>query len=247
MDVLIVDDEALARQRLRRMLGALPGYRVAGEVGEGAQVLARAREQLPDIVLLDIHLPGTDGLQVATALAQWSTPPAIIFTTAHVEHALSAANLAVAGYLLKPVRQEELIQALSRARRLSRAQWHVLEGGQAAVDTRFLSVHSRAGPLRLPLDEVIFFRAEHKYTTVYHLHGELLIAEALTTLERRFGDVLLRIHREALVARRYIMMLENDGAGQAWLWLQHSYQALPVSRRRLAAVRRCLCNRNDNA
>lgn len=246
MNIIIADDEPLARERLRRMVEQLPAYDVTGECADGASVLACVREQQPDVVLLDIHMPGYDGLQVAGQLVELPLPPAVIFTTAHVEHALSAHNLAVAGYLLKPVTHAALVDALTRARRLSRAQLQALDGAQAVADTRFVIARSQDGQVRVPVDDVIFFRADQKYTTVHHVHGELLIEEALSTLEQRFDDVFMRIHREALVARRYIMALEAGTDGQMQLKLRHCEQPLPVSRRRVAEVRRCLSSHESS-
>ena len=114
MRVAIVDDEPLARERLRRLLAEFPGYEVVGEAGDGAQALALIREQNPDLVLLDIRMPGMDGLQVARHLAEEKTPPAVIFTTAFSEHALSAFDASATAYLLKPIKKEKLREALQR-------------------------------------------------------------------------------------------------------------------------------------
>lgn len=240
MDIVIVDDEQLARERLGRMIKAMPGYRVADEAADGTSALACVRDAAPDIVLLDIHMPGTDGLQVAAELAALPLPPAVIFTTAYSEHALSAHRLAASGYLLKPIKQPELTDALSRARRPSRAQLQALRDARAGAEPRFVTAHSRDGHKRIALDEVIYFRAEHKYTVVYHMHGELLIDESLSTLERRFGDAFVRIHRKALVARRLITDLYMDNDGHRKIRLRHCDRPLPVSRRRAADVRHVL-------
>lgn len=240
MDIMIVDDEPLARGRLRRMIEQLPGYSVAAAAADGATALAQAREYQPPVVLLDIHMPGMDGLQMATQLAELAVPPAVIFTTAYMEHALSAHKLAVAGYLLKPVKRDELAAALAQARRPSRAHMAALAGADADVAQRYVNARTHDGQARVPLEDVIYFHADQKYTTVYHMQGELLIEDALSTLEQRFGDAFVRVHRKALVAHRYIMALESAEHGQMQVRLRHCDHVLAVSRRRLAEVRQCL-------
>lgn len=241
MDIVIADDEPLARERLRRMVEQMPACRVAGEAGDGEAALAQVRQCRCDVVLLDIHMPGTDGLQVAAELAGLAVPPAVILITAHMEHALSAHNVAVAGYLLKPVNRDDLANALARARRPSRAQLDALEAARGDAEQRFVTARTHDGHVRVALADVIYFRAEQKYTIVCHMQGELLIEEALNSLEQRFADTFLRVHRQVLVARRRIMALQAGDGGRMQLRLRHCDHLLPVSRRRLAEVRQCLC------
>lgn len=241
MDIVIVDDEPLARERLRRMVEHLPAYNVSGEAGDGNNALALVRERRPDVVLLDIHMPGADGLQMAAELAEIPVPPAVIFTTAYMEHALSAHNLtAAAGYLLKPVNRDDLADALSRARRPSQAQLQGFDGARSDSGQYYVTARTHEGRVRVALADVIYFRADQKYTAVCHMHGELLIEESLSTLEQRFGDAFLRVHRQALVARRYVMALETGDNGRMTIRLRHCDHRLPVSRRRIAEVRQCL-------
>ena len=244
MRVVIVDDEALARERLRRLLAEFPGYEVVGEAGDGEQALALIRAQNPDLVLLDIRMPGTDGLQVARQLSEEKTPPAVIFTTAFSEHALSAFDASATAYLLKPIRKEKLREALQRARRPSRATQLTVERTDAARPKReFVLATTREGLVRVPADDIVYFLADQKYTTVHHLHGEVLIEESLKTLEQDFAPWFLRIHRKALVATRFILSLERgktDDDEHHLVRLRHASEPLPVSRRRLAEVRRFL-------
>jgi two-component system, LytTR family, response regulator AlgR len=242
MRVVIVDDEPLARERLRRLLAEFPGYEVAGEAGDGAQALAVIRDQQPDLVLLDISMPGMDGLQVARHLADEKRPPAVIFTTAFSEHALSAFDASATAYLLKPVRKEKLREALQRARRPSRAvQLNVEQSAAARPRREFVLATTREGLVRVPADDIVYFLADQKYTTVHHLHGEVLIEESLKTLEEDFAPWFLRIHRKALVATRFILSLERGkGEEHHFVRLRHAAEPLPVSRRRLAEVRRHL-------
>lgn len=249
MRVVIVDDEPLARERLRRLLAELPGYEVVGEAGDGDQALRLVAEIQPDLVLLDIRMPGTDGLQVARKLAEEKMPPAVVFTTAFSEHALSAFDTSATAYLLKPVTKDKLAEALKRARRPSRATELRLESGAGERPKReFVLATTREGLVRVPVEDIVYFLADQKYTTVHHLHGEVLIEESLRTLEQDFSSWFLRVHRKALVATRFILSLERGrGDEHHLLRMRHATEALPVSRRRLAEVRRFLtANANDN-
>ena len=116
MRVVIVDDEPLARDRLKRLLADLPGYEVVGEAGDGETALDLIDEEEPDLVLLDIRMGGVDGIQVARSLQELEVPPGVIFTTAYSEHALSAFDANAQAYLLKPIRAEKLKEALMRVR-----------------------------------------------------------------------------------------------------------------------------------
>jgi two-component system, LytTR family, response regulator AlgR len=241
MRVAIVDDEPLARERLRRLLAEFPGYEVVGEAGDGEQALALIREQNPDLVLLDIRMPGMDGLQVARHLAEEQTPPAVIFTTAFSEHALSAFDASATAYLLKPIKKEKLKEALQRARRPSRATLSVERTDAARPAREFVLATTRDGLVRVAAADIVYFLADQKYTTVHHLHGEVLIEESLKTLEQDFAPWFLRIHRKALVATRFILSLERGkGEEHHFVRLRHATEPLPVSRRRLAEVRRFL-------
>lgn len=243
MRVVIVDDEPLARERLRRLLAEFPGYEVVGEAGDGEAALEVVDNEEPDLVLLDIRMGGVDGLQVARQLAEYDPPPAIIFTTAYSEHALSAFDANADAYLLKPIRVEKLKEALLRARRPTRAHKPVPSSSADARPKReFILATTREGLVRIPADDIVYFLADQKYTTVCHLHGEVLIEESLKTLEDDFAPWFLRIHRKALVATRFIASLERERGGEQhhWLRMKHANKPLPVSRRRLAEVRRFL-------
>lgn len=242
MRVVIVDDEPLARERLRRLLADFPGYEVVGEAGDGEAALDVIDEEEPDLVLLDIRMGGMDGLQVARQLQELELPPAVIFTTAYSEHALSAFDANAQAYLLKPIRLEKLKEALMRVRKPTRAQKpSVSKPAEGERPKReFVLATTRDGLVRVPVDDIIYFLADQKYTTVCHLHGEVLIEESLKTLEDDFAPWFLRIHRKALVATRFIAGLERDRQGEQhhWLKVKHAPNPLPVSRRRLAEVRR---------
>ena len=243
MRVVIVDDEPLARERLRRLIAEFPGYEVVGEAGDGEAALEIIRDEEPDVVLLDVRMGMVDGLQVARAIAEEEMPPAIIFITAYPEHALSAFDADADAYLLKPVRKEKLKEALQRVRKLSRAQKPSAVVAPGSRPKReFVLATTRDGLVRVPVDDIIYFLADQKYTTVCHLHGEVLIEESLKTLEDDFAPWFLRVHRKVLVATRFIAGLERGKTddSQHWLRVRHALTLLPVSRRRLAEVRRFL-------
>ncbi len=242
MRVVVVDDESLARERLKRLLQEFPGYEVVGEAADGESALDVIDNEEPDLVLLDIRMGGVDGLHVARSLAEYDPPPAVIFTTAYSEHALSAFDAKAAGYLLKPIRLEKLKEALQSARRPNRAQRPRSQSEDAKPKREFVTATTREGLMRVPAEDIVYFLADQKYTTVCHLHGEVLIEESLKTLEDDFAPWFLRVHRKALVATRFIAGLERDRSGEQlhWLTMKHASNPLPVSRRRLAEVRRFL-------
>jgi two-component system response regulator AlgR len=235
--VLIVDDEAPARSRLRQLVGELPPYTVIGEAAHGEEALALCGQLEPDVVLLDIRMPGLDGLAVADHLAGFEHRPAVVFTTAYDEYAVQAFEARAVGYLLKPVRRERLQRALEHAARIGRAQLRQLPGAGPRTQ---LCVPRGRGLTLLPIGEVACFRADQKYVTVLHAGGEALLAEALKDLETEFGDRFVRIHRNALVALAWIEAMEQRPDGLWQLRLKGPHGVLPVSRRHLAAVKQRL-------
>lgn len=238
MRILIVDDEALARAHLRRLVEEIgEPYRVAGEAATGEEALELYARQGAELVLLDIRMPGMDGLAAARRLSERDAPPAVIFTTAYEEHALAAFDSNAVAYLLKPIRRERLEQALARAARLTRPQLQAL---QQLEQEQYVSTTFRGGRQRIALDDILYFRAEQKYVVVRHAEGESLLEESLASLEERFGDRFLRIHRNALVARSRLRALEKEALGRWWVRLNGSDERLEVSRRHVAQVRRFL-------
>ena len=210
--LLIVDDEALARARLRRLVEALgEGYEVAGEAASGEQALALCAGGEVDLVLLDIRMPGMDGLAASARMAEGSRPPAVVFTTAYDQFAVQAFEHNAVGYLLKPVRGEELLRALDRARALTRPQLQALERLHSESPGRSHVCALYRGDLRsVPIEQIRYFRAEAKYVVAHFGAGELLLEESLKSLEQDFAPRLLRIHRNALVARDYVEALAQS-------------------------------------
>lgn len=248
MNILIVDDEALARSRLRSLLGACPDLPqgLLAEAANGAETMAQLAPtggRAFDLVLLDIHMPGQDGLALAHAIKTLPWPPAVVFVTAHADHAVSAFDLDAVDYLTKPVRSERLHQALARVQRSAG-----LPGapGQAAAPAELpgdetLLIQDRGRTERLPLAEVLYFKAEQKYVTVRSTTRSYVLDGTLSDLQARYAPRFLRIHRNALVARRALRALEkhyDPQEGEAWaVRLQGSTELLTVSRRQVSAVR----------
>jgi two-component system response regulator AlgR len=237
--VLIVDDEPPARERLRQLLGEIPGTECVGEAGSGEEAVRLADELEPDVVLLDIRMPGMDGLEAARRLAALPEPPVVILTTAYEQHALEAFDAQAAAYLLKPVRRDRLAAALERAQRPSRAQLARL--GVASQPARsHISVRVRDQLRLIPVEDVLCFVAEQKYTTVRHGGGEDLIEESLRSLEDEFGSRFVRVHRNALVAVAQVERIEREPDGHYAVHLRHGGGRLQVSRRLAADVLRRL-------
>ena len=229
LKVLVVDDEPPARERLASLLAEIEDVEVVGEAVNGQEALAQTDQLAPDVVLLDVRMPGMDGLEAARHLNVLEEPPAVIFTTAYDQYAVEAFETHAVGYLMKPVRREQLAAALTRAGRLTRAQLQKLAEG--AARRSHVAARRREGLRLIPLEEVQYFLADQKYTTVRHVNGEDLIEDSLRLLEGEFGEAFVRIHRNALVAVRYLERIERNTEGQYFVHLRGCDAPLPVSRR----------------
>ena len=241
MKILIVDDEVPARQRLAAMLAGLEGVIVAGEAGNGREAVELAESLRVDAVLMDIAMPVMDGLEAAQHLARLEPSPAVIFCTAYDEHALAAFEAAAVDYLVKPVRQERLQQALERARR-GRAPppASTAEPTPEASPQRqrsHLAARMRGNLRLIPIEDVHYLLAEEKYVLVHHARGEDLIEESLKSLELEFADRFQRIHRNCLVANDEFLELRRLPDGQVQAILRHGKAPLEVSRRCVPTLR----------
>jgi two-component system, LytTR family, response regulator AlgR len=239
MKVLIVDDEPPARERLRRLLGELGDCEVAGEAGNGTDALAACSTLKPDVVLLDVRMPGLWGIEVAQHLAALEHAPAVIFTTAYGDHAIDAFDAQAIGYLLKPIRKEKLARALTHASRIS-APRLVQATRTANIEHKREHVCARLGEqLRLiPIGEILYFLADQKYVAVRHKGGQDLIDEPLKELGVEFAADFIRIHRNALVAEKHIAAIERDDDGQYSVRIRDCDTVLQVSRRHAAELLR---------
>lgn len=242
--VLIVDDESLARLRLAQLVrevgaGGEPAAAVVGELGDAPSALAWLAEQEADVLLLDIQMPGLDGIALAARLQALARPPAVVFVTAHAEHALRAFELDAADYLTKPVRRERLQTALARVSR------RLAPGAAAATAEPVIVVSERGRLLRVPLAEVLYLKAELKYVTLRTAGHSYVLDDALADLEQRLGERFLRVHRNAIVARSAVRALERraseEEGAEGWaVRLAPTDEWIAVSRRQAAAVREAL-------
>ena len=245
MKVLIVDDEKPARDRLRQLIDDFGAHEVVGEAANGEQAIALASELAPEIVLLDIRMPGVDGIETAHHLNAMADPPAVVFTTAYDEYAIDAFDARAIGYVLKPVRRERLESALAHAERLSGKALSEL-ASETGIESRRNHVCARIhGELRLiPISDIRFFTADQKYVCVHHAGGQDLIDDSLKSLEKEFGNAFVRIHRGALIKVDEIDRIEKLPDGKFRVMLRGDSQVegdgLIISRRHLADVRRRL-------
>ncbi len=243
LKVLIVDDESLARSRLRTLLAECtdPRADVVGEAGNAVQAMDYIQRGQCDLVLLDVHMPGVDGMALAGAMQQLEAPPAVVFVTAYAQHAVQAFELEAVDYLTKPVRRERLQQALQKVLRLRSASEQATDGGGLGES---LIIQERGRSERVALAEVIYLKAELKYITVRTADKEHIYDGALSDLEQRYAHLFVRVHRNALVSRRAVRAVEkhNDPIeGEGWtVRLDGVDERLAVSRRQLAAVREAL-------
>lgn len=240
MKILIVDDEAPARGRLVTLVRAVGGHEVIGEAANGVEAIECCGRWQPEVVLMDIRMPGMDGLEAAARLSRLDQPPAVIFVTAFGDHALDAFETAAIDYLVKPVRRDRLAAALGKARRLNRAQLEALQSSAEEPGRQHILCRRRSGIELIPIASVRYFMADQKYVTVKHSEGEDLIEDSLRQLEEEFGDRFVRIHRNALVARDRLVGLERRPDGRCYAVLRDSEEQLEISRRHLPSVRSLL-------
>ena len=239
--VLIVDDEALARLRLRTLLGDCPepATQLVAEAGHAVQAMDALSRNAVDLVLLDIGMPGVDGMALAQTIATLPNAPAVVFVTAHPGHAVDAFALEAVDYLTKPVRLERLQQALQKV-----ARGLAVQGRQTVVPAEVLIIQDRGRTERVPVDEVLYFKAELKYITVRTARRSYILDGSLNELEERHASQFMRIHRNALIARRAIRALEkhfDSDEGEGWaVRLNGVEELLTVSRRQVSAVREAI-------
>lgn len=241
LTLLVVDDEALARSRLRTLVGdcTAPRAEVLAEAADAVQTMNALRRGVFDAVLLDIRMPGVDGMQLARAIQALPQAPAVVFVTAHAEHAVQAFELEAVDYLTKPVRLERLQQALHKVDRLKQT---AQKPEEAAAE--MLVIQDRGRTERVPISEVLYFKAELKYITVRTAQRSYILDGSLSELEERHASRFMRIHRNALIARRAVRALEkhfDPEEGEGWaVRLAGLDELLAVSRRQLSAVREAI-------
>ncbi len=241
MKILIVDDEALARERLHDLVIELYPDAITIEAANGLEALDKITEHSPEIILLDIRMPGMDGLEVANHLLHLETPPAIVFTTAYQDHALSAFDANAVDYLIKPIRKERLNTAIERATVVSQSKLTSLNDTEEIITTRSHLSAMVQGNIRLiSIDSIYYLKADQKYVTAAWPGGEILLDESLVSLETEFAEYFIRIHRNALVSINYIQGLSKNDEGQQVITLSDMPIELAVSRRHLSDVKKAL-------
>ena len=242
--VLLVDDESLARSRLTTLLGdcVTPAAVVSAEAADAKQAMSALKLGTFDVVLLDIRMPGVDGMTLAKSIAAMPQPPAVVFVTAHSEHAVQAFELEAIDYLTKPVRLERLQQTLQKVERYLQLS----RGLDADLAEEVLIIQDRGRTERIPLSEVLYLKAELKYITVRTALRSYILDGSLSELEERHAAWFMRIHRNALIARRAVRALERHfdaEEGEGWaVRLNGLDELLAVSRRQLSAVREAMSN-----
>jgi len=234
--LLVVDDEPLARERLKRLLAARSDAGAVLEAANGIEAIAANDAHQPDVILLDIRMPGMDGIEAARHMTSARHPPAIIFCTAYDEYAIAAFESRAVGYLLKPVQREKLDAALAAARASTRCQLNAL-AVQGRERRRFFSSHTGGGTRLVPVAEVRVLLADQKYVTACSPDGNALLDESLREIEDEFPGEFLRVHRNALVARRHITGIVRRAGGECLITLDGVDLAPQISRRHLAEVR----------
>jgi two-component system response regulator AlgR len=241
--ILIVDDEAPARSRIRDLLedcAATLALNVAGEAENGRELLDLIQRAPADVVLLDIRMPEMDGIEAAQHLQKLADPPAVIFTTAYDAYALKAFELHAVDYLVKPIRLRRLHDALSRVRAMTPLSLDVLRE-LAPEPRRHLSVQERGRVILVPVERILYMRAELKYVTIRTAEREYLLEESLTRLEQEFQRRFVRVHRSCLVARDHIERFEraaDEGGEGGWaVVLRGLDERLPVSRRQQHVIK----------
>lgn len=245
MNVLIVDDEAPARDRLRQLLEDFAEHTVVGEAANGHEALQLAASLQPEVILLDIRMPGLDGVETAHHLNAFEQPPAVVFTTAYDEYAIDAFEANAIGYVMKPVRRERLAQALTQAARLTHGVLGEVARQSGLAQNRQHVCARVQGELRLiAVQDVHYFLADQKYVSVVHENGRDLIDDSLKSLEEEFADGFVRIHRGALVAVTRIESLKKAEDGRTQVMLRdntlNDTDDLLISRRHLTNVKRRL-------
>jgi two-component system, LytTR family, response regulator AlgR len=242
LKVLLVDDEALARARLKTLLGDCrhPVTVLQGEAANATDAMALLKRIAVDVLLLDINLPGANGITLAQLLRDMPNPPSIVFVTAHAEHAVHAFELEAVDYLTKPVRLERLQAALQKAERVKAAIQDIRPDAVEDV----VIIQERGHTERLPLSEVLYFKAELKYITVRTATRSYILDGSINELEAKYQAQFMRIHRNAIIARRAVRALVkhvDPQEGEGWaVRLVDVQELLFVSRRQVGAVREAL-------
>ena len=234
--VMLVDDNEIDRNQAALCISQA-GMRVMA-ADSGRQCLEMLEANRPDVMVLDLVMPGMDGLEAAQHISQLDEPPAIIFTTAYDEYALEAFKANAVDYLLKPVRELTLKTAIEKACSLNKAQ---LETVRSQHEGRTNITAKISGNIKLiPVKDIIYFQAEQKYVTVKYLDGETIIEDTLKELQNEFSETFVRIHRNAIVSKKFITGIHRDNQGHSYVMLGEEQKQLEISRRHLAEIKKLM-------
>lgn len=241
MKVVMADDEQLALSRLERLISELEDFTLVATAKNGKEAIEAAAATQADILLLDIRMPGMDGIEAAAHLSQFEKPPAVIFTTAYDKHAIEAFQVQAIGYLLKPIQASQLNTALQQAKQLQQGQLQALTAADITPQPRQHLCAMHLGRLSLvPIREVIYCIADNKYTEVHAVNHSVLVDESLKSLEQAFPQYFIRIHRSTLVGIPFLKELVFNKKDQTELRLKGTDVLLTVSRRQLPFVKECM-------
>ena len=236
--VLVVDDESIARRRTVRMLDKIDGFECCGEAATGREALEKIESLKPDLLLLDIRMPGMSGMHLAEKLSERDRPPAVIFCTAYDQHMLEAFSASAVGYLVKPMRLEQLQEALERGGKINRLQLSQLaDSFEEKEHTQHICIRSLRGMELIRPDAISVCEAKEKYVTLFHQGSESLTEMSLKQIESEYGDNFLRVHRNALVGVKFIEGLERSPTGETRVVVSGSTVKPRVSRRHLKGVK----------
>ena len=238
MKYLVVDDEHLARTRLHELIKRVAPDAEVIEAENGEQAIDMYEEHQPQLVLVDIRMPGIGGIELAYHLSSLDPPPAVIFTTAHNEYALQAFDANAIDYLLKPIQLERLKRALNKAEPLTSQQSDAL--GEGEEERTHIAVREKGRLKLIALSDIGFFKAENKYVIVKSREGEYLINETLNQLEKNLGEEFVRIHRNALISTRYLEGMEKVDIDKWQVFFREFDEKLEVSRRQKPIIRNWL-------
>ena len=253
MRILIVDDEAPARERLRALLGDIADqcpHELVGETDNPQDALDSILTTRPDLVLLDVQMPGMTGIELATHIAKLPHPPNVVFVTAYEQYALKAFDVDAVDYLLKPVRATRLAEAIQRADKLM-ARKNIDKVAALPVARQNFSVMERGRLMLVPVKQVIYMKAEQKYVTLHTEERDYLVEDPLVSIEEEWPDIFVRVHRNALVARNAIIGVErgsqtteqegSERVQDSWeVLLRGTTEKLPISRRQWPVVKALL-------
>ncbi len=236
VNILITDDEPLARQRLERFLQDL-GEKQIHQAQHGLQAIEYCQNNLVDIIFLDIRMPAMDGLETAQHLCQLPNPPAIVFVSAYDEYALKAFSVNAIDYLMKPVNSEQIHNALKKAKRMNAQVIQQLRSESNHHHRQHISTQFRGEIQLIPIKDIYYFQADQKYVNVCHKNGECLIEEPLKSLEEEFSKQFIRIHRNALINKYFISGLSKNDMGRLTIVLKECHTQLEISRRHVSEIR----------